>query len=129
MRLRLRAAFLAAAVALTACAHRPAGAPGGWPRKADWIVDGRTGQPATFDALIDDLASSDVVFLGEDHDNPHHHRMQRRIAEALLARRPDMAVGMEMLQANHQSAADRWVAGETTLEQFVVESDWKRTWG
>lgn len=122
--------FMAVTLAAGGCAHRAArGAPDGWPAAADWIVDGRTGERSTFERMVDDLAQADVVFVGEDHHNPHHHEVQRRIAEALLARRPDLAIGLEMLQTDAQPIADRWVAGTLDLDGFVAETDWKRTWG
>lgn len=122
-----------AAVALTlplvaGCAHRARGAPKGWP-DSEWIVDGRTGEKAAFEAMIDDLAQADVVFVGEDHHNEHHHLAQRRIAEALLARHPDLAIGMEMMQTDAQHVADQWVAGALDLDAFRKASDWDRTWG
>lgn len=114
----------------SACAHRVArGAPEGWPASADWIVDGRTGERVAFERMIDDLAQADVVFVGEDHHNPHHHEAQRRIAEALLARKPDLAVGLEMLQTDAQPVADRWSTGAIDLDAFVDETKWERTWG
>lgn len=123
---RVAIALLAAAAA--ACVPARSRAPSGWPR-AEWIVDARTGEKATFAALVDDLATADVVFVGEDHDNPHHHEMQRRILAALLDRRRDLALGMEMLQTTHQAAADRYIAGEIDLDRFAEETNWKRNWG
>lgn len=128
---RIRAAAAVACVAATvaACgARRPAGAPDAWPREP-WIVDGRTGQRASFGAMIEDLALADAVFVGEDHDDPAHHAAQRRILEALSGRHPDLAVGLEMLQTPHQPAADRFASGTTDLPAFIAETDWERTWG
>jgi uncharacterized iron-regulated protein len=42
----------------------------------DRIVDGASGADRSRDALLQALRASDVVLLGELHDNPHHH--QRR---------------------------------------------------
>ena len=123
-------AAASAALVFPACAHRDTrGAPAGWPASAEWIVDGRTGERAGFEAMIDDLAKADVVFVGEDHGNPHHHEAQRRIAVALLERNPRLTIGMEMLQTDSQAAADRWVEGAIDLETFLREIDWRRTWG
>lgn len=111
------------------CAARTKGAPEGWPAQTDWIVDGRTGAPATFAEMMADLQGADVVFIGEDHSNPHHHEAQRRIAEVLVATHRDLAFGFEMLQTVAQPAADRWVAGTIDVDGFVQETDWRRTWG
>lgn len=126
------ARFVAAAVTVAllaaGCAHHARGAPKGWP-ESEWIVDGRTGERSAFDAMIDDLATADVVFVGEDHHNEHHHVAQRRIAEALLARHPDLAIGLEMMQTDAQPIADKWVSGALALDEFRRETNWDRTWG
>lgn len=120
---------LAVMLSVSGCAQRGArGAPKAWPA-ADWIVDGRTGERVLFAQMIDELATADVVFVGEDHHNPHHHEAQRRIIEALSARKPDLAIGMEMLQTDAQPIADRWVAGELDLDGFIAATNWERTWG
>jgi uncharacterized iron-regulated protein len=122
----LRRPLLALLLVAAGCAPR---AHGRNPAKGDWIVDGRSGQEAAFTALVDDLAGADVVFVGEDHDNPFHHEVERRIASAMLERHPDLAMGMEMLQIPAQPIADKWVAGGMTIDDLAKELDWDRTWG
>jgi uncharacterized iron-regulated protein len=50
---------------------------------------------------------ADLVLLGETHDNPDHHRLQRELLEALTlaGRRP--AVAMEQFDREHQAALER----------------------
>ena len=46
------------------------------------------------------------VLLGEVHDNPEHHRLQRVVLEALARRGPARALAMEQFDADHQRAID-----------------------
>ena len=60
--------------------------------------------------LVDRLAASRWVLLGERHDNPDHHALQARLVRALAAagRRP--ALGFEMLSTDQSAALARHLA-------------------
>jgi uncharacterized iron-regulated protein len=47
-----------------------------------------------------------VVYLGESHDNPHHHLAQARVLEAMLADGARPALAFEMLTQDRQPAVD-----------------------
>ena len=67
--------------------------------------------------------------LGERHDSAEQHRWQLQTLTGLHAYRPNLVIGMEMFPRRVQPALDRWVAGETTEQQFLAESDWRTVWG
>ncbi len=71
---------------------------------------------------------SNVVLLGEHHDNQSHHNWQLRILEALHQRQPGLVVGLEMLPRVVQPAINRFLRGETTIEAFLKEVEWSRYW-
>lgn len=73
--------------------------------------------------------AGDVVFLGESHDDALVHRWQLRVAAALHALRPDIALGFEMFPRSVQPVLDRWVAGEFSAEAFLAAVDWPNVWG
>jgi uncharacterized iron-regulated protein len=52
----------------------------------------------------------EVIYLGEEHDNPHHHLHQRQILEAMLAAGARPALAFEMLDMGQQGTADRAVS-------------------
>ena len=59
-----------------------------------------------------------VIYLGESHDNPHHHRNQARVLEAMLAGGARPALAFEMLTQAQQGVVDevmRGSAGPVTL--------------
>lgn len=93
------------------------------------IVRVETGEDIGEDAMISDLASARVVYLGERHDRATDHSMQHRIFSELYHRDPTIAVGFEMFQTPFQNVIDDWSAGridETTLRR---ETEWDERWG
>ncbi|MFP4138051.1 MAG: ChaN family lipoprotein [Halomonas sp.] len=95
-------------------------APGAWQHRGD---------AAAPDELLRELAGERVVLLGERHDSMAHHRWQLHTLAALHARRPGLAIGLEMLPRAAQPALDAWVAGELDPAEFLEESDWHTAWG
>jgi uncharacterized iron-regulated protein len=71
------------------------------------IWDGRAGRFTALEAVEAGCARADLVLLGETHDNPAHHRLQRALLDAMVraGRRP--AVAMEQFDREHQAALDR----------------------
>lgn len=63
---RRQCLVIAATATLTSCANVPTQA-------HDRIVDAATGAPLTPGDVVNRLRESDIVLLGELHDNPHHH--------------------------------------------------------
>lgn len=76
-----------------------------------------------------ELASKQVVLLGEQHDIAEIHRWQLHTAALLYAHRPNMVMGFEMFPAGSQPVLDRWVAGELTTAEFLDAVEWQKVWG
>ncbi len=87
------------------------------------------GRVLTFDALLNELRSKRLVFVGEAHDNREHHLLQVQILQALLFREPGMDTAMEFFQVDQQQAIDRYFDGRTDEPQFLEEAQWSKTWG
>ncbi|WP_339546102.1 ChaN family lipoprotein [Pseudomonas sp. RA_35y_Pfl2_P32] len=71
------------------------------------IVDLRSGQVLTVQALVERLAGAPRVVVGEQHDNPDHHQVQLWLLQALAQRRAQGSLLLEMLTAQQQAAVDR----------------------
>lgn len=69
---------------------------------------------------------SDLVLLGESHDNKDHHDLQLEVIRSLLANNPKLAIGLEMIQAGYQRQLDEWSAGNISepLMQAIFEANW-----
>jgi uncharacterized iron-regulated protein len=92
------------------------------------ILDLEAGARIAFDDLIDRLASRDLIFVGEVHDNPEHHLVQVQILQALASRSP-LVMAVEFFQRPAQEILDRYARGEMKESEFLDAVDWKRTWG
>ena len=56
--------------------------------------------------LFDRAARARQLILGETHDNPEHHRLQRVVLEALAARGDKRLLAMEQFDSDYQAAID-----------------------
>jgi uncharacterized iron-regulated protein len=81
------------------------------------------------DRVLEIIADYRVIHVGETHDNPASHRLQRTIVQTLADRYPSgVALGMEMFTPAQQATLDRWVAGELTEREFLKQSRWYSVW-
>ena len=78
--------------------------------------------------ILHSLAKSQVVLLGEDHDNPEHHRWQLFTIAELYALQPDMALGFEAFPRSTQKFLDQFVAGELSEKEFLEVVNWEKIW-
>ncbi len=88
------------------------------------IIAARTGQPITFEGLLEDLAGVRVIYVGETHTNREHHFIQTRLIEALHAARPGLSVGMEMFDHRYDPVLALWSAGALDREAFIEKTHW-----
>lgn len=89
---------------LVAC---QSGVPTGVGQPAGEIVDLRSGQALTAQALVERLAGAPRVIVGEQHDNPDHHQVQLWLLQALAQRRVQGSLLLEMLTPQQQAAVDQ----------------------
>ncbi|MBI4349056.1 MAG: ChaN family lipoprotein [Elusimicrobia bacterium] len=93
------------------------------------LFDGRSGLPASPGALVSDLLASQVVYAGERHDSPAHHRAQRQLLETMLGADPRAAAAFEMLYTTQQPALNAYLSGALDAPGFQAAVDWPKTWG
>jgi len=91
----------------------------------DSILSARSGRPVTFDALVNDLAGVQVVYLGEIHTNAGHHLVQARLIEALYQRHSSLSVGMEMFDHRYDAVLSQWSDGDLDRDTFIQKTHWK----
>lgn len=110
------------------CAAEPAMQP----EAAGFCIFGaQSGKPFGSEAAFKSVIwKSDVVYVGETHDQPLDHQAQLEALKAMrIARGAKIAVGFEMLNQALQSVLDDYAAGRITEEQFIERSEWKKEWG
>jgi uncharacterized iron-regulated protein len=91
------------------------------------VTDGR-------EVSISELAAvavkSDVTLVGESHDNKDHHDLQLDLIRSMHGSKAQLAIGLEMMQADSQRHLDDWVEGkvsEATFEQIFAKN-WSEDW-
>ena len=89
----------------------------------------RTDVRLTSSSLMHEMATRQVVLLGETHTIAEIHRWQLHVATIIRFIRRNVAVGFEMFPRRVQPVLDEWVAGELTSPQFLEKVDWKNVWG
>lgn len=83
------------------------------------IWDVRSGAFISEDALLQALSAADVAILGEKHDNPDHHAIQRQVLAGLAATGRLAAVSFEMLDSGQQPALDSLTTVDLQAEDAV----------
>lgn len=81
------------------------------------------GREITFAELIDLLAPSEVVFVGEVHNCPITHWLELKIAQALYERHGNsLVMGAEMLESDIQLILDEYMQRLISPDRFGAEA-------
>jgi uncharacterized iron-regulated protein len=90
------------------------------------VFDTRKNQFVDFETLASRLAAADLVFVGEQHNDPATHRMELAILEGIARRRDSVVVALEMWERDVQPLLDRYLAGSATEEELLKDGrPWK----
>jgi uncharacterized iron-regulated protein len=80
-----------------------------------------------FEGMLADLTQADVVFVGEQHDDPNTHRIELAILEGAARRRPDVIVSLEMFERDVQESLGHFLQGHLTETDFLANArPWPR---
>ncbi|MDX1486724.1 MAG: ChaN family lipoprotein [Acidiferrobacterales bacterium] len=79
-------------------------------------------------AIIPRLAEKQVVFVGETHDQFAHHLAQLEIIRGLHAIHDELVIGLEFFQVPFQQALDTYIAGRSTEEQLLKQTEYFERW-
>ncbi len=121
-------ALVGLAIGLSAVALVAGVAPALSQHRCSVWVDTVNAEPVSWDGLIADLATVDVVYLGETHTLKRHHAVQRSVINALAGQGRKLVVAMEQIQARYQPEVDRYSAGEIGFNELAKRIDWAHGW-
>lgn len=122
-----RAVLPALLVASSACARSvsPELAPS--PRGENRYYSSATGRDVAFNAMIRAAARSDVVFFGEQHDDPGTHRAELAVLAALGNTSRPVVLSLEMFERDVQGVLDDYLAGRIAESEFLARArPWER---
>ena len=68
------------------------------------------------------LAKADVAFVGEQHDDVNTHRLEAALLEALLRRRGNVALALEMFERDIQEPLAHFSMGHIDEPEFLAQA-------
>lgn len=78
-----------------------------------------TGQKIDWEALMQQVEQSDVIILGERHNDAWGHRFQREVVREGTRLWPGSAVSLEMLERHHQPLLNAYLQGRLSYDNFL----------
>ena len=118
-----RTVIAAAAVTLAFLPIAPVGAQ----YVPERVFNTASGAFADFESMLADAANADVLFVGEQHDDPNTHRLERAVLEGLQRRRTGIVLSLEMFERDAQGPLDQFVLGQLPEADFLAASrPWPR---
>ena len=113
--------LLAAAILLQAAAPLPA--PGHGTSVLSYVpqrvFDTQKQAFIDFEVMLAETAKADVVFVGEQHDDPNTHRLETAILDGLVRRKVSPVVSLEMFERDVQGTIDGYLAGRLPEEDML----------
>lgn len=77
--------------------------------------------------MVQQLAKSDVIFFGEQHDDPETHRAEAEVLEAIGRLGRPVVLSLEMFERDVQPVVDDYVAGRIDEKDFLARTrPWDR---
>ncbi|MEZ5307576.1 MAG: ChaN family lipoprotein [Pyrinomonadaceae bacterium] len=92
------------------------------------VFDGK-GNPADLDQIAAAMAESDVVFLGENHDDSVGHLVQLMIFQKIVAKyasERNVALSLEMFERDVQTVLNEYLNDQVSEKHFLAAA---RPWG
>jgi uncharacterized iron-regulated protein len=91
------------------------------------VIEGTTGESRSWADMIDTLGDADVVFVGENHDDPNTHTLELAILQELSARGRPVTLAMEMFERDVQDPLMHFGMGHMDESEFLkVSRPWPR---
>ncbi len=123
---RTAAVALSTVLAFAACTPRSAPQLAAAPSAAQpsttnlRVYDSKAAKFIPFTQLVQTLSRADVVFFGEQHDDPATHATELALLAAIGERRPQLVLTMEMFETDVQPQLDRYLAGSISEAAFLA---------
>ena len=81
------------------------------------------GKTVSYEKMMKELTSADLVFFGELHDNPIGHWMELEITKDLYkAKDGNLVIGAEMFESDNQLILDEYLNGKISNSSFESEA-------
>jgi uncharacterized iron-regulated protein len=98
------------------------------PARPSMWVDVYRGEPVSYEDVLHDLRSAEVIYLGERHRVERHHELQRQIVADLAELGVPLALALEQMEVPQQPVLDRYVQGKIDFDGLARETNWEQRW-
>lgn len=82
----------------------------------------------TIDKIYEELKDKKIIYVGESHTSFEDHLNQLRVIKSLYKNGRDLAIALEMFQKPFQKDLDEYIAGKTTLNEFLKNTQYYKRW-
>lgn len=89
--------------------------------KPAYLLFDKDGKQVSYGNMLKTLSKSDVVLIGELHNNPISHWLQFEITKDLYAEEENLVLGAEMFEADNQTIIDEFLEGTIKERHFEAE--------
>jgi uncharacterized iron-regulated protein len=97
---------------------------------AGQVLDARTGLPVSMNTWLEELATYDVIYLGEEHHNRFHIDAALTVLRSLVGHERRPLLAMEMFGWDGQPALDHYLSSKgSARSEFLEDVRWKENWG
>lgn len=122
-----RAFLLASLLTLGACARAGGTSVAPAPAPESRYVASASGRDVGLEGTLRQAARADVVFFGEQHDDPATHRAELSVLAALGSGSRPVILSLEMFERDVQGVLDAYLAGKIGEAEFLAASrPWER---
>ena len=91
------------------------------------VVEVTPAREATFQSIVQHASGADVVFFGENHDDPETHRVELGLLDALGRSGRPIVLSLEMFERDVQPLLNDYLAGRVSESDFIARSrPWDR---
>jgi uncharacterized iron-regulated protein len=91
--------------------------------KPAYRIFGKDGKKVKFQKVVKTAAEADVLFIGEQHNNPISHWMELELTKALFKEKNgNIILGAEMFEADNQLILNEYLEGKITKKNFEDEA-------
>ncbi len=80
-------------------------------KKTAYQIFTKTGKKITYEKMLKQLKTSDIILFGEEHNNPIDHWLEYEITNDLV-KTNKLMLGSEMFETDNQQAVNKYLAGE-----------------
>lgn len=87
-------------------------------------------QEVPLSQLVSAAERSDLIMIGEVHDDQKHHELQLAVIRSLWERKVPLAIGLEMFDPGSQRLLDDWTDGKLSEQEMkaIYAKNWSFDW-